>query len=74
MAPALVANGPYVSERGEVVYENNMLDDLVIMRADGTPTFHFCNVIDDRHSLYFVDEFVHHDQVTHAEFNASLGV
>ncbi|MGI9291059.1 MAG: glutamate--tRNA ligase [Gammaproteobacteria bacterium] len=33
--------------RGEVIYENNMLDDLVIMRADNTPTFHFCNVIDD---------------------------
>jgi len=33
--------------RGTVVYENTMLDDLVIMRSDGTPTFHFCNVIDD---------------------------
>ena len=33
--------------RGTVTYENHMLDDLVIMRADGTPTFHFCNVIDD---------------------------
>jgi len=33
--------------RGTVSYENHMLDDLVIMRTDGTPTFHFCNVIDD---------------------------
>ena len=33
--------------RGKVTYENTMLDDLVIMRSDGSPTFHFCNVIDD---------------------------
>ena len=33
--------------RGTVTYDNAMLDDLVILRADGTPTFHFCNVIDD---------------------------
>ncbi len=33
--------------RGTVTYDNAMLDDLVIIRADGTPTFHFCNVIDD---------------------------
>ncbi len=33
--------------RGRVVYENAILDDLVIMRADGTPTFHFGVVVDD---------------------------
>jgi glutamyl-tRNA synthetase len=33
--------------RGTVTYENQMLDDLVIVRPDGSPTFHFCNVIDD---------------------------
>jgi glutamyl-tRNA synthetase len=33
--------------RGHVTYENEMLDDLVIMRGDGTPTFHFGVVIDD---------------------------
>jgi glutamyl-tRNA synthetase len=33
--------------RGRVVYSNEELDDLVIMRADGTPTFHFSVVIDD---------------------------
>jgi glutamyl-tRNA synthetase len=33
--------------RGHVVYENDMLDDLVIVRSDGTPTFHFGVVIDD---------------------------
>lgn len=33
--------------RGRVVYQNTMLDDLVIMRSDGTPTFHFGVVIDD---------------------------
>jgi len=33
--------------RGRVVYANADLDDLVIMRANGTPTFHFSVVVDD---------------------------
>jgi len=33
--------------RGTVTYDNALLDDLVIMRADGTPTFHFGVVVDD---------------------------
>ena len=33
--------------RGRVEFENSGLDDLIIMRADGTPTFHFSVVIDD---------------------------
>lgn len=34
--------------RGKVVFSNQELDDLVIMRADGTPTFHFSVVVDDQ--------------------------
>ena len=33
--------------RGEVVFENSELDDLVILRSDGTPTYNFSVVIDD---------------------------
>jgi glutamyl-tRNA synthetase len=33
--------------RGRVVFANAELDDLVIMRACGTPTFHFSVVVDD---------------------------
>jgi glutamyl-tRNA synthetase len=33
--------------RGRVVYENAMLDDLVIIRSDGVPTFHFGVIVDD---------------------------
>lgn len=33
--------------RGRVVYANAELDDLVIMRADDTPTYHFSVVVDD---------------------------
>lgn len=33
--------------RGRVTYDNAQLDDLVIVRPDGTPTFHFGVVIDD---------------------------
>ena len=32
---------------GEIEFANNDLDDLVILRSDGSPTYHFCNVIDD---------------------------
>ena len=33
--------------RGEIVFDNSELDDLVILRSDGSPTYHLCNVIDD---------------------------
>jgi len=33
--------------RGRVSFENALLDDLIIMRPDNTPTFHFGVVIDD---------------------------
>ncbi|MEZ5561416.1 MAG: glutamate--tRNA ligase [Gammaproteobacteria bacterium] len=33
--------------RGRVEFQNAELDDLVIMRSDGTPTFHFGVVVDD---------------------------
>lgn len=32
---------------GEVRFANNQLDDLVIMKADGTPTYNFAVVVDD---------------------------
>jgi glutamyl-tRNA synthetase len=33
--------------RGRIVFENNQLDDLIIMRSDGTPTYNFTVVVDD---------------------------
>ncbi|MFC4698998.1 glutamate--tRNA ligase [Glaciecola siphonariae] len=33
--------------RGEITISNAELDDLVIRRSDGTPTYNFCVVIDD---------------------------
>lgn len=33
--------------RGRIVFENSQLDDLIIMRSDGTPTYNFVVVIDD---------------------------
>jgi len=32
---------------GRVVFRNSELDDLVIARGDGTPTYNFCVVVDD---------------------------
>lgn len=33
--------------RGRVVFENSELDDLIIARSDGTPTYNFTVVVDD---------------------------
>src|SRR5271166_1722854 len=33
---------------GRVVFQNSELDDLIIARSDGTPTYNFCVVVDDR--------------------------
>jgi glutamyl-tRNA synthetase len=33
--------------RGEISFNNEELDDLIILRSDGTPTYHLCNVVDD---------------------------
>jgi glutamyl-tRNA synthetase len=33
--------------RGEVSFESNELDDKVLLKADGLPTYHFANVVDD---------------------------
>ena len=44
------AEGEVVFEdlvRGRVVFESRELDDLIIARADGTPTYNFCVVVDD---------------------------
>ncbi|GGD64138.1 glutamate--tRNA ligase [Lacimicrobium alkaliphilum] len=33
--------------RGRIEISNNELDDLIIQRTDGTPTYNFCVVVDD---------------------------
>ncbi len=34
--------------RGEVNFENTKLDDLVLLKADGFPTYHLASVVDDK--------------------------
>jgi glutamyl-tRNA synthetase len=33
--------------RGYVVFQNTEMDDLIIVRSDGSPTYNFCVVVDD---------------------------
>ena len=33
--------------QGEMVFDNSQLDDLIIVRSDGTPTYNFTVVVDD---------------------------
>jgi nondiscriminating glutamyl-tRNA synthetase len=33
--------------RGQVVFQNDVLDDQVILKSDGFPTYHLANVVDD---------------------------
>ncbi|MCB0655142.1 MAG: glutamate--tRNA ligase [Saprospiraceae bacterium] len=35
--------------RGEVTFRSEILDDKVLMKADGLPTYHLANVVDDYH-------------------------
>jgi len=34
--------------RGEISYDSAQLDDLVLLKSDGFPTYHLANVVDDR--------------------------
>lgn len=34
--------------RGEVIFQSNELDDKVMLKGDGMPTYHLANVVDDR--------------------------
>ena len=33
--------------RGEVTWQNELLDDYIILKSDGYPTYHLANVVDD---------------------------
>ena len=52
--PAIRFNMPQEGEtvvndliKGTVTFDNSQLDDLIIMRSDGTPTYNFVVVVDD---------------------------
>src|SRR5271168_4481789 len=54
VAPVVRFKNPLVGEvvvddvvHGRVVFQNTELDDLIIARSDGTPTYNFCVVVDD---------------------------
>jgi glutamyl-tRNA synthetase len=54
VAPVVRFKNPLVGEvvvddvvHGPVVFKNSELDDLIIARSDGTPTYNFCVVVDD---------------------------
>jgi glutamyl-tRNA synthetase len=53
-APVIRFKNPLAGEvvvddvvHGPVVFQNSELDDLIIARSDGTPTYNFCVVVDD---------------------------
>ena len=39
---------------GTITFQNTELDDLIIARPDGTPTYNFCVVVDDMDMLFVV--------------------
>jgi glutamyl-tRNA synthetase len=34
---------------GQLAFPNNSQDDAILVKADGSPTYHFANVVDDHH-------------------------
>jgi glutamyl-tRNA synthetase len=54
VAPVVRFKNPLAGEvviddvvHGRVVFQNSELDDLIIARSDGSPTYNFCVVVDD---------------------------
>jgi glutamyl-tRNA synthetase len=54
VAPVVRFKNPLTGEvvvddvvHGRVVFQNSELDDLIIARSDGSPTYNFCVVVDD---------------------------
>jgi len=54
VAPVVRFKNPLTGEvvvddvvHGSVVFQNAELDDLIVARSDGTPTYNFCVVVDD---------------------------
>jgi len=37
--------------RGDVVFDNTTLDDLILLKSDGFPTYHLAVVVDDHHMV-----------------------
>lgn len=37
--------------RGRIVFENSLLEDFVIVKADGFPTYHLASVVDDHYMM-----------------------
>lgn len=35
--------------RGEITYDTAQLDDIVLMKSDGFPTYHLASIVDDHH-------------------------
>jgi glutamyl-tRNA synthetase len=35
--------------RGRIEYQSDVLDDLVLLKSDGFPTYHLANIVDDHH-------------------------
>ena len=35
--------------RGEVTFDSNQLDDKILLKSDGWPTYHMANIVDDHH-------------------------
>jgi glutamyl-tRNA synthetase len=35
--------------RGEVIFENSLMDDFVLLKSDGYPTYHLANIVDDHY-------------------------
>jgi len=35
--------------RGDITFDNSLLDDFVLLKSDGYPTYHLANVIDDHY-------------------------
>jgi glutamyl-tRNA synthetase len=61
---------------GDIKFENRLLDDLVLLKSDGYPTYHLANVVDD-HAMRITHvirgEEWHSSTPRHIQLYAALG-
>jgi hypothetical protein len=57
---------------GKVVFDNSVVDDQVIIKNDGFPTYHFANVVDDH--LMGISHVIRGEVSKDSLFNLLLGV
>jgi translation elongation factor EF-G len=51
-----------------MVFENSTLDDLVLLKSDGYPTYHLANIVDD----HLMEKYLNGEEISESEIKTVL--